>query len=51
MDALVQSWSVIVRMVSKLCDSGSLTIKSIAIVSKGSADGLGVIGVDGARRP
>ena len=34
---LVQSWSVMVRIKSHPLDSGSLTIKSMAIVWKGSA--------------
>ena len=48
MSILVQSWSVIVRMESNPADSGSFTIKSIAIVWKGSASVIGVIGVNGA---
>ena len=40
-DILVQSWSVIVRMELKPCDSGSFVIKSNAIVSNGSASGVG----------
>ena len=38
---LVQSWSVMVRMESKPCDSGSFVIKSNAIVSNGSASCVG----------
>ena len=45
---LVQSWSVIVRMESKPADSGSFTIKSIAMVWKGSAPVIGVMGNKGA---
>ena len=44
MDALEQSVSVIVRMVSKPPDCGSLVMKSIAIVSKGCALSAGVMG-------
>ena len=40
-DILVQLWSVIVRMESKPCDSGSFVIKFSAIVSNGSASGVG----------
>ena len=40
-DILVQSWSVMVRMESKPCDSGSFVIKFNAIVSNGSASGVG----------
>ena len=40
-DILVQSWLVIVRMESKPCDSGNFVIKSSAIVSNGSASGMG----------
>ena len=43
-DALEQSVSVIVRIVAKPPDCGSLVIKSIAIVSKGCALSAGVIG-------
>ena len=45
---LVQSWSVIVRMESNPSDSGSFTIKSIAIVWNGSASVAGVMGTKGA---
>ena len=45
---LVQSWSVIVSMESNPCDSGSLTIKSIAMVSNGAALGVGEMGYNGA---
>ena len=38
---LVQSWSVMVRMKSKPCDSGSFVMKSSAIVLKGSAFSVG----------
>jgi len=44
MDALEQSVSVIVRMVSKPPDCGSLVMKSITIVSKGHALSAGVMG-------
>ena len=40
----VQSWSVMVRMESNPADSGNFTIKSMAIVWKGSAWASGVIG-------
>ena len=43
-DALEQSVSMIVRMVSKPPDCGSLVMKSIAMVSKGHALSVGVIG-------
>ena len=45
---LVQSWSVIVRMESNPSDSGSFTIKSMAIVWNGSAPVAGVMGNKGA---
>ena len=38
---LVQSWSVMVRMKSQPCDSGSFVIKSSAIVSNESASSVG----------
>ena len=44
MAALEQSWSVIVRIESYSWDSGSLMIKSIAIVWKGRAFGSVVMG-------
>jgi hypothetical protein len=44
MDAFEQSWSVIVRIVSYPCDSGSFVMKSSVIVWKGSALGVGVMG-------
>jgi len=44
MDALEQLVSMIVRMVSKPPDCGSLVIKSIAMDSKGHALSAGVIG-------
>jgi hypothetical protein len=44
MDALLQSVSVIVKMVSKPPEGGSFVIKSIAIVSNGLAFSAGVIG-------
>ena len=40
-DALVQSWSVMVRRESYPWDLGSLVIKSSAIVSNGNASGHG----------
>jgi len=43
-DALEQSVSVIMRMVSKPPDCGSLVMKSIVIVSKGRALSAGVMG-------
>src|SRR5260370_20804261 len=46
--ALVQSWSVTVRIESLPCDSGNLVIKSSAIVSNGSASGFGEMGCSGA---
>ena len=45
---LVQSWSVIMRMESNPADSGSFTMKSIAIVWKGSAPVVRVMGDKGA---
>ena len=45
---LVQSWSVIVRMESNPADSGSFTIKSMAMVWNGSAPAAGVMGNKGA---
>ncbi len=42
--ALLQSWSVIIRIESYPWDLGSLTMKSMAITSKGSASVLVVIG-------
>ena len=47
MDALVQSVSVMVRMVSYPPDGGSFVMKSIAIVSNGKAFSTGVIGDSG----
>jgi len=44
MDALEQSVSVIIRMVSKPPDCGSLVMKSIAMVSKGRTLSAGVMG-------
>ena len=41
---LVQSWSVIVRMESNPSDSGSFTMKSIAMVWNGSAPVVRVMG-------
>ena len=38
--ALVQSWSMTVRMESLLTDSGSFVIKSRVMVLNGSASGL-----------
>jgi len=43
-DAFEQSVSVMVRIVSYPPESGSLVMKSIAIVSKGQAFSVGVIG-------
>ena len=43
-DALEQSVSVIIRIVSKPPDCGSLVMKSIAMVSKGCALSAGVMG-------
>ena len=43
-DALEQSVSVIMRMVSKPPNYGSLAIKSIVMVSKGCILSIGVIG-------
>ena len=40
-DILVQSWSVMVSMESKPCDSGSFVMKSNAIVLNGSASSVG----------
>ena len=47
---LVQSWSVMVKIESCPADSGSFTIKSIAIVWNGNAPVVGVIGFKGAFR-
>ena len=44
----VQSWSVMVRIESNPADSGSFTIKSIAIVWNGSASVSRVMGNKGA---
>src|SRR5579864_2198006 len=49
MTALVQSWSVMVRMESYPFEMGSLTIKSIEIVWNGCALGAGAIGCKGGR--
>jgi hypothetical protein len=46
--AFVQPWSVIVSIESKPCDTGNLTMKSNATVSKGEASVLGYIGCRGA---
>jgi len=46
--ALVQLWSVIVKMELYCCDLGSLVMKSTAIVSKGWALAFGKIGMSGA---
>ena len=48
MTALVQLWSVIVSTESKPFDSGNLTMKSMAIVSKGNTPGFVNIGLSGA---
>jgi hypothetical protein len=45
MDALEQSWSVIVRIVSYPCDTGSFVMKSNAMVWNGSASVAGVMGL------
>ena len=45
--ALVLPWSVIVRIESNSFDLGSLTIKSMLIVLKGSGDPSGFIGFSG----
>src|ERR1700761_8938166 len=45
---LVQSWSVIVRIESYPWDIGSFVMKSSAIVSNGSASGLGKMGFNAA---
>src|SRR6266850_820440 len=47
MTALVQSWSVIVMIKSYPSDVGSLTMKSMAMVWKGSVSSWGVIGCSG----
>jgi len=47
MDALEQSVSVIVRIVSYSPDSGSFVIKSRVIVSNGQAFSVGVMGNKG----
>jgi len=46
-DALLQSVSVIVRMVSYPPDGGNFVIKSMAIVSNGLASSAGVMGNSG----
>ena len=48
-DALLQSVSVMVRIVSNPPDGGSLVMKSIAIVLKGRALLAGEIGNSGGR--
>ena len=47
MDALLQSVSVIVRIVSYPPDVGNFVMKSLAIVSIGLASSAGVIGNSG----
>ena len=47
--AFEQSWSVMVSMVSYPFDSGNLTMKSIATVSKGNACNVGEMGCKVAR--
>jgi len=47
MDALEQSVSVMVRIVSCPPEGGSFMMKSIAIVSNGRAFSVGVIGNNG----
>ena len=46
-DALLQSVSVIVRMVSYPPDGGNFVMKSMAIVSNGLVSSVGVIGNSG----
>jgi len=46
--ALVQSWSVTVSIESYPCETGSLVIKSRAMVSKGIASQVGNMGDNGA---
>ena len=46
--ALVQSWSVTVRMESYPWDGGNFVIKSTAMTSNGAASGCGKIGCNGA---
>ena len=48
-DALEQSVSVMVRIVSNPPEGGSLVMKSIAIVSNGRAFSAGVMGNSGGR--
>ena len=48
MTALVQSWSVTVSTESYPSESGNLTMKSMATVSKGSASGFANMGLNGA---
>ena len=48
-DILVQLWSVIVRIESNPWDSGSLVMKSSTFVSKGSASGVGYMGLSAAQ--
>ena len=45
---LVQSWSIIVRMELNPTDSSNFMMKSIAIVWKGSAPVVGIMGDKGA---
>ena len=47
MDALVQSVSVMVRIVSCPPEGGNFVMKSMAIVSNGKAFSTGVIGDNG----
>src|SRR3984885_4357191 len=46
--ALVQSWSVTVRIESYPWDGGNFVMKSTAIISNGAASGFGKIGCSGA---
>ena len=46
--ALVQSWSVTVRMESYPWDGGNFVMKSTAITSNGAASSFGKIGCNGA---
>ena len=47
MAALVQSWSVMVRMESYSCDGGRSTMRSRVIISKGKALAFVVMGYTG----
>jgi hypothetical protein len=48
MDAFVHPWLVMVRIKSKPCEIGNLTMKSSATILNGSASGFGYMGCRGA---